>query len=150
MAIGEYIASVRKNISSSGTYSFLINNPDNNDYKMHINRLVVGTDQLLDIDVDKNVSIDSNGTSIDILNSELNATNTSSMRVEEEGSYSGGSTFYTGAMYQRCIEPVIGTTDSQAEDLVLSDGNNLLIKLTNQGDSSSTSTIELRYSEISY
>ncbi len=150
MALGQYIVTTRKNIASSGTGEMLVNNPSNNDFQAKIKTLIFGSETLTDVDCLKNVTVDSSGTSKTPQNLEITVNNTSSIEVETGGTYSGGTTFFSGVIYPNCREPVGGTINTEREDMILYPGNNLLIKVTNKGASTGRTTLELVYKEMKY
>lgn len=150
MALGEYIVTARADLASDAAGRMFIDNASENDCQAKIKTFVLGSETLTDIDCTKNVTVDSNGTSKTPQNTEIGSSNTSEIEISTGGSYSGGTTFFSGVIYPNTRGAVAGTLSSEHEDLIITPGTNLLIEATNKGSSTSRVTLELTFSEYHY
>ncbi len=150
MALGEYIVTARKNLASDATGSIFISNASDNNCQAKVKTFVLGSETLTDIDCTRNVTVDSNGTSKTPQNTIIGSGNTSEINISTGGSYSGGTTFFSGVVYPNTRDAVAGTLSSEYEDLMITPGNHVLIDATNKGSSTSRITLELTFSEYHY
>jgi len=86
-----YDASARIELGAGATESFVIKAPADVDVKPSILAFTITNEATLSLDFYEGVTIDSNGTSMEVANSKSGASNSTDIVFEYGGSYSGGS-----------------------------------------------------------
>jgi len=86
-------ASARVTLSAGGTENFVIKNPSDSGLIASVLAFTISNEATLSLDFYEGVSIDGNGTSMNIVNSKSDEPNSTEFVFEYGGSYSGGSKF---------------------------------------------------------
>lgn len=129
-------ASARIELGAGATESFVIQAPSDVDVKPSILAFTISNEATLALDFYEDVSIDSSGTAMNIVNSKSGASNSTDLVFEYGGSYSGGSKvaedlFPAGTKNQ--------SSGSKANDIrrIVSSGDAVRYEFTNQDGSNS-------------
>ncbi len=150
MALGEYLATHRTVVSSTASVNLLAKNPSDSGYELQIQCLASGASGISEVDVYRDVTVDSSGTSITPRNRLINdGANSSGMDIQHDATWSGGTAIYQGYVYSNETKTVAGTLETEDPDTFIWTGHNLLVEITNKSGSDSNTMIILTYMETS-
>jgi len=148
MSIG-YSASYRTDLSSGSSLDVLFNNPEGSGVEAYIITVECGGFVQGLIDIFEDVTIVSNGTPVYIRSLNFAADNSPNCVVEANGTYdtSGARKVHETVLPGGVKIMAVGSIAEVGESVIIPEGRNLLIRITNNSNSSSTYSIRFLWWE---
>jgi len=140
-----FSASNRLTIAAGESKDILIENRSGKNIKIVV--VEITTLSNINIDIYDNVHVDSHGNAWVIRNLNLASTYIPDVVIEDSGSYSGGEPVGNKLGYGGSPSRAIGSASEVGETVVIPDGNNIMIRITNTESQSTTVSVVILFYE---
>jgi len=140
---------IKKSLASGSSVGFLLQNPSGSGKEVHVVVVEVVGKAEGDIEVYLGVTVTASGTSIPITNMNRNYPDNSVCSAEFDGTYdtSGATRLHRKALPGGSGIRAIGSATELGEEVVLPEGDNILILIYNTSDKSSDYSCEFTWYE---
>jgi hypothetical protein len=136
-----------ENVASSADVYVYFENPSTSNKKVNIAIIEVVSLAQVWIDIYRNVTVSSHGTSITPMNLNLGSTENSVVTVEYGGSYSFGDPTLNTVCPGGSKQNAVGGTTEVGETLIVPSGYNILVKITNKSTASTDLSVRILWWE---
>ena len=140
-----FSASNRLTIAAGESKDILIENRSGKNIKIVV--VEITTLSNINIDIYDNVHVDSHGNTWTIRNLNLASSYIPNVIIEDSGSYSGGELVGNKLGYGGAPAKAIGSASEVGETVVIPDGNNIMIRITNTESQSTTVSVVILFYE---
>jgi len=140
-----FSASNRLTIAAGESKDILIENRSGKNIKIVV--VEITTLSNINIDIYDNVAVSSHGNEWDIRNLNLASTYIPNVIIEDSGSYTGGELVGKKLGYGGAPAKAIGGASEVGEAVIIPDGNNIMIRITNTESQSTTVSVVILFYE---
>jgi len=140
-----FSASNRLTIAAGESKDILIENRSGKNIKIVV--VEITTLSNINIDIYDNVAVSSHGNEWDIRNLNLASTYIPNVIIEDSGSYTGGELVGKKLGYGGAPAKAIGSASEVGEAVIIPDGNNIMIRITNTESQSTTVSVVILFYE---
>jgi len=140
-----FSASNRLTIPAGESKDILIENKSGKNIKIVV--VEITTLSNINIDIYDNVTVSSHGNKWDIRNLNLASTYIPNVTIEDSGSYSGGELVGKKLGYGGSPSRAIGSASEVGETVIIPNGNNIMIRITNIESQDTTVSVVILFYE---
>jgi len=140
-----FSASNRLTIAAGESKDILIENRSGKDIKIVV--VEITTLSNINIDIYDNVHVDSHGNAWIIRNLNLTSSYIPNVIIEDSGSYFGGELVGNKLGYGGSPSRAVGSASEVGETVVVPDGNNIMIRITNTESQNTTVSVVILFYE---